>query len=146
MISVSYTHLSQAGSAPQGDANLAGARFDIVNASGKNALVGGRSYGDGEVVKTIEAEWDAAAKAYVAATGSGDLPCGAYKVVESQAPEGYLASDWSKTEMCIRDSYKYGHVAIYVGGDEYIHEPRTGDVCRKATGISYFTCALRYTG
>ena len=42
--------------------------------------------------------------------------------------------------------YKYGHVAIYVGGDEYIHEPRTGDVCRKATGISFFTCALRYTG
>ncbi len=28
------------------------------------------------------------ANAYVAATGSGDLPCGAYKVVESQAPEG----------------------------------------------------------
>ena len=42
--------------------------------------------------------------------------------------------------------YKYGHVAIYVGGDEYIHEPRTGDVCRKATGVSYFTRALRYTG
>lgn len=42
--------------------------------------------------------------------------------------------------------YKYGHVAIYVGGDEYIHEPRAGDVCRKATGISFFTCALRYTG
>ena len=79
---------SQAGSAPQGDASLAGARFDIVNASGKSALVDGRSYGDGEVVKTIEAEWDAAAKAYVAATGSGDLPCGVYKVVESQAPRG----------------------------------------------------------
>ena len=42
--------------------------------------------------------------------------------------------------------YKYGHVAIYVGSDEYIHEPHTGDVCRKATGVSYFTCALRYTG
>ena len=42
--------------------------------------------------------------------------------------------------------YRYGHVAIYVGGDEYIHEPRTGDVCRKASGISGFTCALRYTG
>ena len=88
---------SQAGGAPQGDASLAGARFDIVNASGKSALVGERSYGDGEVVKTIEAGWDAAASAYVAATGSGDLPCGSYKVVESQAPEGYLASDWSKT-------------------------------------------------
>jgi cell wall-associated NlpC family hydrolase len=41
--------------------------------------------------------------------------------------------------------WKHGHVAIYVGGDEYIHEPQTGDVCRRATGISYFTCALRYT-
>ena len=103
---------SQAGSAPQGDASLAGARFDIVNASGKSALVGGRSYGDGEVVKTIEAEWDAAAKAYVAATGSGDLPCGAYKVVESQAPEGYLASDWSKTAK-IREN---GEVVDLTGG------------------------------
>ena len=40
--------------------------------------------------------------------------------------------------------WKPGHVAIYVGGDEYIHEPQTGDVCRRATGISYFTCAVRY--
>ena len=39
--------------------------------------------------------------------------------------------------------YRYGHVAIYIGGDQYIHEPTTGDVCRVATGISYFTCALR---
>lgn len=40
--------------------------------------------------------------------------------------------------------WKPGHVAIYVGGNEYIHEPHTGDVCRRATGISYFTCAVRY--
>lgn len=39
--------------------------------------------------------------------------------------------------------YRPGHVAIYIGGDEYIHEPHTGDVCRKAKGINYFTCALR---
>ena len=40
--------------------------------------------------------------------------------------------------------WRPGHVAIYAGGDEYIHEPQTGDVCRRATGIAYFTCAIRY--
>ncbi|MDN4508594.1 NlpC/P60 family protein [Gordonibacter sp. RACS_AR49] len=40
--------------------------------------------------------------------------------------------------------WRPGHVAIYAGGDEYIHEPQTGDVCRRASGITYFTCAVRY--
>ena len=40
--------------------------------------------------------------------------------------------------------WRPGHVAIYVGGDEYIHEPQPGDVCRRAAGIAYFTCAIRY--
>ncbi|WP_180952965.1 NlpC/P60 family protein [Eggerthella timonensis] len=40
--------------------------------------------------------------------------------------------------------WRPGHVAIYAGGDEYIHEPQTGDVCRRASGIAYFTCAVRY--
>ena len=40
--------------------------------------------------------------------------------------------------------WRPGHVALYVGGDEYIHEPQTGDVCRRATGISYFTCAVQF--
>ena len=40
--------------------------------------------------------------------------------------------------------WRPGHVAIYIGGDEYIHEPHAGDVCRKASGTSYFTCAVRY--
>ena len=37
-----------------------------------------------------------------------------------------------------------GHVAIYIGGDQYIHEPQAGDVCKISSGISYFTCAVRY--
>ena len=38
--------------------------------------------------------------------------------------------------------YKPGHVAIFIGGDQYIHEPQTGDVCKISTGINYFTAAL----
>lgn len=37
--------------------------------------------------------------------------------------------------------YRSGHVAIYIGDDRYIHEPRTGDVCRIASGIGSFSCA-----
>lgn len=40
--------------------------------------------------------------------------------------------------------WRPGHVAIYIGGDQYIHEPHTGAVCTVASGISYFTCAIRY--
>ena len=40
--------------------------------------------------------------------------------------------------------WRPGHVAIYAGGDEYIHEPHTGDLCRRASGIAYFTCAIRF--
>lgn len=40
--------------------------------------------------------------------------------------------------------YKAGHVAIYTGGDSYIHEPHAGAVCTRAEGIGYFTCALTY--
>lgn len=86
---------SQAGAEPQGDATLDGAKYDIVNESGRYALVGGKYYANGEVVKTITGHWDGDAGAFVAKTSSDALPCGTYAVVESQAPEGYLVSDWS---------------------------------------------------
>ncbi len=38
--------------------------------------------------------------------------------------------------------YKTGHVAIYIGNDQYIHEPHSGAVCCIASGISHFSCAL----
>ena len=86
---------SQAGAEPQGDATLDGAKYDIVNASGRYAFVDGRYYASGEVVKTITGQWNDDASAYVAKTSTSALPCGTYTVVESRAPEGYLVSDWS---------------------------------------------------
>lgn len=86
---------SKAGAEPQGDATLNGAKYDIINESGRYAFVDGRYYASGEVVKTITGQWNDDASAYLAKTSTSALPCGTYTVVESQAPEGYLVSDWS---------------------------------------------------
>lgn len=40
--------------------------------------------------------------------------------------------------------YRSGHVAIYSGGDSYIHAPHTGDYVREASGIGSFSAALRF--
>ena len=40
--------------------------------------------------------------------------------------------------------WRNGHVAIYIGGDSYIHAPKPGDVVKVAEGISRFTCAVRF--
>ena len=40
--------------------------------------------------------------------------------------------------------WRPGHVAIYIGGDSYIHAPQPGDHVRVGTGIGRFTCAVRF--
>ena len=84
---------AQAGAGEQGDASLEGAEFAIVNASGMSSYVDGRSYADGETVMTISTSWDGSA--YTAQTASDALPCGTYRIVEANAPEGYLPWDGS---------------------------------------------------
>lgn len=79
---------SEAGASEQGDASLEGAQFSIVNASGMSSFVDGHSYADGETVMTIATSWDGSA--YTAQTASDALPCGTYRIVEANAPEGYL--------------------------------------------------------
>ena len=86
---------AQAGAAAQGDASLEGAEFAIVNASGMNSFVNGHSYADGETVMTISTSWDGSA--YTAQTASDALPCGTYRIVEANAPEGYLPWDGSSS-------------------------------------------------
>lgn len=82
---------AQAGASEQGDASLEDAEFAIVNASGTSSFVGGHSYADGETVMTISTSWDGSG--YTAQTGSDALPCGSYRIVEANAPEGYLPWD-----------------------------------------------------
>ena len=40
--------------------------------------------------------------------------------------------------------WRSGHVAIYIGNNQYIHAPRTGQNVKIASGASSFTCALRF--
>lgn len=39
--------------------------------------------------------------------------------------------------------WRPGHVAIYVGGGKYIHEPHSGSACSISSGVSYFTSAIK---
>lgn len=39
--------------------------------------------------------------------------------------------------------WRPGHVAIYVGGNQYIHAPQTGDVVKVSSGVGSFSCAIR---
>ena len=70
--------------AAQGGATLAGAKFEVVNASASAVQVGGVSYAPGEVVLTLVTDG-----AGDASTGARDLPYGTYKVHEKTPPAGY---------------------------------------------------------
>ena len=71
--------------AAQGDATLAGAVLEIINRTGKDVVVGGKTYGPGQVVHTLTT--DAAGSA---STANNLLPYGEYEIVEKTAPTGYL--------------------------------------------------------
>ena len=75
----------------QGDATLAGARFQVRNVSDHAVSVNGVTYAVGEVIAGFELVTDATG----AATSESVLPYGTYELREVQAPEGYeLNSDW----------------------------------------------------
>lgn len=80
------------GQTPQGEATLAGAKFQVINSSKNSVVIGGKVIDPGGVC--IELTTDAKGHA---ATGN-ILPVGTYTIKESAAPTGYLLNkDWQKT-------------------------------------------------
>ena len=71
--------------AAQGDATLAGAVLEIINRTGKDVVVGGKTYGPGQVVHTLTTDESGAAS-----TANNLLPYGEYEIKEKTAPTGYL--------------------------------------------------------
>ena len=97
------------GQQPQGEATLAGAKFQVINSSANAVKVQGNIYAPGSVI--CEITTDAAGRAQ-----TGDiLPLGTYTVKESAAPTGYLLnSQWQQT-FTVTDSQKH-HSFTYAEG------------------------------
>ena len=80
------------GQTAQGEATLAGAKFQIINNSAGSVKVNGKICAPGTVVCEITTD----AKGY-AATGN-IFPVGTFTIVEVEAPTGYLLNkNWQKT-------------------------------------------------
>ena len=74
---------------------LDGVLFEIVNASPNSVNVNGEWIDSGQVVDTIETQWDEERREHRAQTSSDALPFGTYSVREVAASNGYLLSDGS---------------------------------------------------
>ncbi len=83
---------------PQGSATLEGAEFTIINMSANPVVVDGKSYANGEVVKTIVTDVNGKAT-----TANDTLPYGHYKIVEKKAPKGYLNTGITEREFDITE-------------------------------------------
>jgi uncharacterized surface anchored protein len=102
----------------QGDATLAGARFQVRNVSDHPVCVDNVTYAVGEIISGIELVTDANGTA----TSEKILPYGTYELQEVQAPRGYeLNSGWVgvATVTGSQDPADAGTV------DETVERPRT---------------------
>lgn len=80
------------GQTPQGEATLAGAKFQVINSSKNSVVIGGKVIAPGGVCAELTTD----AKGH-ASTGN-IFPVGTYTIKESVAPAGYLLNkDWQKT-------------------------------------------------
>ena len=70
---------------PQGSATLKDTAFDIISLNDNSVLVEGKLYKKNEVVKTIRTDIEG-----VASTSADLLPYGNFRIIESEAPNGYL--------------------------------------------------------
>lgn len=84
-------------SSAQGDATLAGTKYDIVNKSANAVYVNNTLYQPGEVVLTLTTAWDEETQTYMASTDAHTLPYGTYQLVEREASEGYNNAEWTQT-------------------------------------------------
>ena len=86
---------------PQGSATLKDTAFDIISLNDNSVLVEGKLYKKNEVVKTIHTDLEG-----VASTSSDLLPYGKFRIVESEAPNGYLTDGAKPIDFTITENGK----------------------------------------
>ena len=86
---------------PQGSATLKDTAFDIISLNDNSVLVEGKLYKKNEVVKTIRTDIEG-----VASTSSDLLPYGKFRIVESEAPNGYLTDGAKPIDFTITENRK----------------------------------------
>lgn len=106
---------------PQGSAALDGAEFNIINMSANPVVVDGKTYANGEVVKTIVTDINGKAT-----TANDTLPYGHYKIVEVKAPKGYLNTGVTEREFDVKED---GVIVDMTGTDNSIlNQIKRGDL------------------
>ena len=86
---------------PQGSATLKDTAFDIISLNDNSVLVEGKLYKKNEVVKTIRTDIEG-----IASTSSDLLPYGKFRIVESEAPDGYLTDGAKPIDFTITENGK----------------------------------------
>ncbi len=86
---------------PQGSATLKDTAFDIISLNDNAVLVEGKLYKKNEVVKTIHTDIEG-----VASTSADLLPYGNFRIVESEAPDGYLTDGAKPIDFTITENGK----------------------------------------
>lgn len=112
---------SVTGKTPQGEATLAGAKFQIINASVNSVVVNGKVVAPGAII--CELATDASGHAQ---TGN-IFPVGTYTVKEIAAPTGYnLNTTWQKTFSVMEG--KKDHAFTYADGTGCPEEVISGKI------------------
>ena len=86
---------------PQGSATLKDTAFDIISLNENAVLVDGKLYKKNEVVKTIRTDIEG-----IASTSADLLPYGNFRIVESEAPDGYLTDGAKPIDFTITENGK----------------------------------------
>lgn len=97
---------------PQGDGELAGVEYQIINQStGPNptVTVAGKKYNKGQVITTIKTA--ANNGKFVAATPEQYLPYGTYQIKETKVPAGYHNTGFDKTFTINKNGQKVSYSA-----------------------------------